>query len=304
MDRALETFVAVVEHGGFTHAANALHATQPAVSQQVRLLEQYLGVQLLERTTKRVRLNRAGEVVYYYAKQILQLQRQMERTVQELSGDVAGRMTIGASYTFGECVLPHLVARFLQRYPRVEPVIEIANTQRVMACVEAGTFDLGIVEGDVVPRDGLLVEPLATDAMVVVAAVNHPLCNVRPVSVEMLAETAWLIREPGSGTRFHQDRFLEQLGIVPRRIMSLGSTQVIKEGVEAGLGITLLSACAVRRELQHGSLCVLATPGTPVLRMFSVVTRRTQFEPAVVKVFRETLREQGAAWVKQLSQVQ
>jgi DNA-binding transcriptional LysR family regulator len=300
MDRQLLTFVTVVDKGGFTYAAEALHTTQPAVSQHIRTLEKRLGVKLLERTTKQVRLNRAGEIVYRHAKDILQLYTQMERLVSDLVTDAAGPLTIGASYTFGEYVLPHVVAEFRARYPRVTPVITIANTKHVVQQVANGELDIGIMEGHSI-HDEVEVQPFAQDAMVVVAASDHP-WSCRPyISAAELADETWIIREKGSGTREYQDLFLQRYGIQPNAVMEFGSTQVIKEAVEARLGISLLSTCALRKEFAQGAITALPVEGTPIFREFSVITYRSEFRTAAVRLFHAYIVEHGSEWVARFS---
>ncbi|MCL6454296.1 MAG: LysR family transcriptional regulator [Alicyclobacillus sp.] len=293
MDPQLLAFIAVAEEQSFTRAADRLHISQPAVSQHVQNLEQRLDVKLLDRTTRQVRLNRAGEVVYRHAKDILNLYQQMQRLVEDLRDEASGPLTIGASFTFGEYVLPHLIAGFRTLYPKVHPVIVIENTQAVVRSIAEGDCDIGVIEGHAVDKTGVVVEPLAEDDVIVVAASRHPLSGQSSVSVDELSEETWIIREPGSGTREFTERLFTHCGIRPQQTVVYSSTQVIKESVEAGLGLTVLSRWAVHKELQWGLLRQLPVTGTPVRRAFSVVRRASDFHPKATTLFRTYLLGQS-----------
>lgn len=297
MDQQLLSFVTVVELGNFTRAAEILHTTQPAVSQHIQSLERRLNTKLLERTNKFVRLNRAGEVVYHHAKEILNLYNQMERLVVDLTSHCAGPLRIGSSYTFGEYVLPHVIARFRRQYERVTPVVTIANTQHVVKMVADGELDIGIIEGHA-SDTSVTIQPFAEDTMVVVVSAAHALVQGDAVTSTRLADETWIVREEGSGTREYEDLFLSDAGIQPDTMMEFGSTQVIKESVEAGLGISLLSKCVLRKELAQGRLSILSVQGAPVTRQFSIVTYPSTFQTNATMRFRQFLVEQSADLVR------
>lgn len=146
MDQHLHVFVTVVEKGSFSRAAEELHMTQPAVSQYIKLLEQTYGETLLERSTKFVRLNKAGEIVYYHAKEIVGLYTKMQSLMDDLSNRASGPLSIGASYTFGEYVLPHFIAKLLEEFPLIKPRIVIGNTKEIAKLVVGHQLDVGIIE--------------------------------------------------------------------------------------------------------------------------------------------------------------
>ncbi|MEF3302419.1 LysR family transcriptional regulator [Paenibacillus sp. GYB003] len=292
MDQALLVFITVAEKGHFTRAAEELHMTQPAVSQYVQQLERTYGTKLLERGRGQVRLNKAGEIVYLHAKQIAKLYTRMNYLVDDLLHKASGALTIGASYTYGEYVLPRMIARLQAEYPLIRPAISIGNTQQISEEVAGGELDIGIVEGEF-RHEKLDIEPLAEDAMDVMAASGHRLAGRARADAAELAEETWIVRETGSGTRAATDAMFDRFGLRPRRCMEFGSTQLIKESVEAGLGVTLLSRWAVRKEIALGTMRRLHVEGMPVTRRFYLITPATKFHTRATDVFKALLRDGG-----------
>lgn len=292
MQHSLKVFVTVAEKQNFTRAAEELHMTQPAVSQFVQTLERSLGTKLLERSNKYVRLTKAGEIVYHHAKEILGLYARMQRLVEELMNTPKGDIAIGASLTFGEYILPHIIARLRKQFPLILPHITIGNTQEIAEAVAHHQLDLGIVEGHLA-NHGLCVEPFAEDAMYIIVSASHRWAQQTDVSAGELAQETWIVREAGSGTREAVEKMFAQFHICPQKILEFGSTQLIKEAVEAGLGITLLSHWAVRKEISLGTLRSLTIEGAPMTRQFSMVTRATAFHTKATEMLMELMRKWG-----------
>ncbi|WP_432353507.1 LysR family transcriptional regulator [Sporosarcina sp. A2] len=289
MDQSLNVFVTVVEKKNFSRAAEALHMTQPAVSQYIRSLEEMMDVRLLERTNKYVRLTKAGEIVYHHAKEIVGLYGRMHHLVNDLSHEASGQLSIGASYTFGEYVLPHILARLLEIYPLIKPEVRIGNTAEIADLIMSRQLDVGIVEGRFKENRQLTTQAFAEDKMILVASANHPL-SLKKETVEWkeLVEQTWIIREDGSGTREAVEAVFEQYEITPARTMQFSSTQPIKEAVEAGLGISLLSEWAVQKELRYEDLVQLQVKDLPFARKFSIVTS-SPYQTKALQVFLELL---------------
>lgn len=288
MDYHLQVFVTVVEKENFSRTAEKLHMTQPAVSQYIRTLEENIGTKLLERTNKYVRLNRAGEIVYHHAKEILGLYTNMQRLVDDLEDKANGRLMIGASYTFGEYVLPRIIANLQTRYPDIESVLSIGNTAEIAHLVATHQLDIGIVEGHFEDVQ-LHTESFADDTMVIIAASNHTLHEKPFVDIQDLANETWIVRENGSGTREATEKMFQTLGFTPLKQMTIGSTQAIKESVEAGMGITMLSQWAIQKELKSGDLHIIPVKGMPFLREFSIITK-SSFQTRALEVFIQLLR--------------
>ncbi|TXL63694.1 LysR family transcriptional regulator [Cerasibacillus terrae] len=283
MDQQLQVFVTVAEKKNFTRAAEKLHMTQPAVSQYIRQLEEEIGTRLLERTNKYVRLNKAGEIVYHHAKEILGIYTKMQHLVDDLIHQTKGSLSIGASFTFGEYVLPQLIAQLRHTYPDIQASVLIGNTAKIADLVMAHQLDIGIVEGAFEGKQ-LKERKFAKDAMYIIASANHVLVKQEKVTQADLEKEMWIIREQGSGTREATISMLQDIGISPKEQMTFSSTQSIKQAVEAGLGITLLSKWAVQKELKAGDLKIIFVQGLPFYRSFSIITR-SPFQTKALEVF-------------------
>ncbi|MFI2857241.1 LysR family transcriptional regulator [Paenibacillus sp. JSM ZJ436] len=289
MDQALEVLVTVIEKKNFTRAAEELSMTQPAVSQYIRSLEQSLGAKLLERSNKYVRPTHAGDIVYHHAKSILGTYTAMQSLVDDVMNRAGGELAIGASYTFGEYVLPRLLARLKQQYPLVRPSIHIGNTDVIGEMVLNYEIDIGIVEGEY-EHAKLLVSPFAQDELQLVVPNEPRFQGIRDLELQELLQETWILRESGSGTRRAAERMFEGRGQRPPYTLEFGSTQLIKESVEAGLGISLLSRWAVQKELQLGSLLLVPLRGEAVVRPFSWILHHTPYRTKAVDVFLDMLK--------------
>lgn len=290
MDQQLQVFVTVVERENFSRAAEDLHMTQPAVSQYIQSLERDMGTRLLERSNKFVRLNKAGEIVYHHAKEILNLYTKMHYLVDDLTTKATGSLPIGASYTFGEYVLPHIIAEMHEKFPLIRPAITIGNTKEVIELVKNHQVEVGIVEGEITD-ESVMVEPFTTDEMVIFTSAKHKFATTSSnLTKKQLGEETWIIRERGSGTRDATDRLFRKFNMTPKEVLEFGSTQLIKESVEAGVGISMLSKWAIRKELTIGTLKVLDFQGLPFLRKFSIVTE-TPFKTKALELFLQLVKE-------------
>lgn len=274
----------VAEKKSFSRAAEALRLTQPAISQQIHTLEEYYGTKLFERTSKRVELTAAGETLLPYAKQILDLSAKSKGALDDLMGRVTGKLTIGATFTIGEYILPQVLAEYTQRFPEVELNMLIHNTEEIGEMMLDYSIDAGVVEGRLQHRH-LTLTPFLDDEVVLFAPPSHPLARSAAVRAEQLEEHAFILREAGSGTRATAEDYLQKIGVEPRKVISIGSTQGIKEAVEAGMGLAILSQWCVRRELQTGSLKRLTVDAFRYSRPLSVLERAGRFQSRAASEF-------------------
>lgn len=293
MDQGLKVFVAVAEKGNFTRAAEELNMTQPAVSQYIQSLERSLGAKLLERSNKFVRLTQAGEIVLHHARSILGMYTRMQTLVDDVLQRAGGGLSIGASYTFGEYVLPHILAYMREHYPLIVPKVQIGNTAEVAEMILNHEADIGIIEGEY-SHDKLYVEEFAEDEMYIIVPSDERFTGRTSIAVEELKQETWVVREIGSGTRRAAERMFVSRDFSPEVQVEFGSTQLIKESVEAGLGVTLLSHWAVRKEIKLGTLQMLKPEGNPVRRHFSLITPATPYHTKAAEVFLELLRQNVA----------
>src|SRR5699024_4390625 len=210
-------------------AAEEHHMTLPAVSQYIRAFEDTIGARLLERNNKYVRLNKAGEIVYHHAKEILGLYTNMQNLVDDLANKANGPLAIGASYTFGEYVLPHIIANLQENYPDIEPTVTSGNTAKIADLVAGHQLDIEIVEGHFKDTQ-LITEPFVEDLMVIVASTEHELvAREEQAAITDLENETWTVRDHRSGTREATEKVFQHFKLTPAKSMHYSSTQPIQE---------------------------------------------------------------------------
>lgn len=290
MDALLRTFVTITEKNSFTRAAEELHLTQSAVSREIQVLEKKYGVKLFERTNKYVRLTKAGEILYNHSKGIIIQYELVERLIDDLTHSAKGILSIGSGYTFGEYLLPRIIHEFMSLYPGVIPKITIKNSHRIAAQVQRHELDIGIIEGNP-ETQGLIARPFAQDEMVAIASPSHRLAGNVDVDIDELRAETWILREMGSGTRDVTNQLFAKAGLTPVSTMEFGSSQVIKEAVEAGLGISIISQWAIRKEIKYGILSSFKLRSMPITRNFCYLLPNTQFRTRATDLFVEQIAE-------------
>ena len=285
--RQLLTFRTVVDKGSFSQAAEELEVSQPAVSFQIRALEERLGHRLLDRSGRRVRLTEAGEVVYRYARRMIGLEAELEREMGEIGTRVSGRLVLGSSTGPGEVLLPRLLGAFHEAYPDVTVSLVVSDTQTVCERVLDDELELGVV-GAARPHRGLVFEPFVRDELVAIVPPGHALADRASVTLEELAAEPMLIQQEGSGVRSVVEAALRESGVRDRDLkvaMELGLQQSVKAAVLDGFGITVISRLAVERELADGSLVALALEGAGLERSFFAVRHAGRTPKRVTQAF-------------------
>src|SRR5688572_2552361 len=295
-DRRLQVFHAVAKHLSFTKAAETLFMTQPAVTFQIKQLEEHLSTRLFDRAQGRISLTPAGQLAFEYAERILALSAELDTRLREMGGQVAGLLLIGASMTIGEYVLPQLIGEFKARFPAVVPTLFVGNSEAVQERVAERTLDLGFIEGDS-HLSSLQNEVCCEDELQVVCAPSHPLAKEAGALPTSLTQYPYISREAGSGTRAVVDRYLQQVGVSPEsmnRVVELGSPEAIKGLVATGLGFAIMSRVIAAKELQLG-LLVQVPLRPPLLRNFSVVYPKERFHSKLVAAFLHFAKDRLAA---------
>ncbi len=284
-DRRLKVFHAVAKLLSFTKAAEALHMTQPAVTFQVRQLEEYFNTRLFDRTHNKVNLTPAGSKVYEFSDRIFDLYDEMENSVRELTGEISGALTIGASTTIAEYMLPTLLGQFKAKYPEINIRLKVSNTEGIVSMVEHNVIDLGVVEASVLNKN-LIVEVCHDDHLVVVSPPEHELARrTQPLTPKDLKKFPFICREEGSGTREVIIQYLQDNGVNPVDMnfcLELGSPESLKGAVEAGMGISILSRSTIDKELKLGTLHEIQLD-PPLSRPFSFVRQRQKFRVRVME---------------------
>jgi len=295
-DRRLQVFHAVAKHLSFTKAAETLFMTQPAVTFQVKQLEEHLSTRLFDRAQGRIALTPSGQIAFEYAERILGLSEELDRRLKEMSGQASGPLLIGASMTIGEYVLPQLIGKFKARFPAVAPTLFVGNSEAVQDRVAERTLDLGFIEGDS-HLSSLNSEVCCEDELQVVCAPSHPLAGASVALPAELTQYPYINREPGSGTRAVIDHYLQKAGVAPDSlniVVELGSPEAIKGLVATGMGFAIMSRVIVAKELQLGQLVQI--PLRPrLLRNFSVVYAKERFHSRLVAGFLAFAKDRLAA---------
>jgi DNA-binding transcriptional LysR family regulator len=277
-DRRLQVFHTVARLLSFTKAAESLHMTQPAVTFQVRQLEEYFNTRLFDRTHNRISLTEAGKRVYEFADRIFELYAEMDNAVRDMTGEISGILIIGASTTIAEYMLPSLLGDFKKKYPDINVHLKVSNSDGIVSMVENNDIDLGVVEAPVLNKN-LVVEECRKDRLVAIAAPQHALAGKSQVRLKELVEHDYIAREEGSGTREVIQEYLTDAGLKPGNVhvaMELGSPEAIKGAVEAGMGVSIVSEVTIHKELQLGTLVAIELE-PPLERPFTFVHQKQKF---------------------------
>ena len=295
-DRRLQVFHAVAKHRSFTKAAETLFMTQPAVTFQIRQLEEQFNVRLFERGHGQISLTEAGQVVFEYAERILSLSSELDARMKDLTGHVAGALLIGASMTIADYLLPQVLGEFKSRYPSVVPRLLVANSEMVQNQVAEHSLDIGFIEGESL-LPSLVTETCCEDELQLVCAPSHPLAKRKSVTPDLLTQHAYISREPGSGTREVADRYLQKAGIAPdtlNPVMELGSPEALKGLVSTGYGFAIMSRATVAKETRLGEL--VGIPFSPrMVRNLSAVYPKQKFHPKMLASFVAFAKQRLAA---------
>jgi len=296
MDRRLQVFHAVAKHLSFTKAGDALFMSQPAVTFQIKQLEEHFNTHLFERGRGQISLTEAGKIVFDYAERILGLSYELDAKLKDLTAQIAGPLLIGASMTIAEYLLPQVLGEYSVRYPSIVPRLLVANSEQVQFQLAEHNLDVGFIEGDSL-LPSLVTEFVCEDELLVVCAPLHPLAKQKSVVPIELAQHAYISREPGSGTREVTDHYLQKIGIAPDSLqpaMELGSPEALKGLVATGRGFAIMSRATVIKETR---LCLLVgIPLAPrLVRNLSVVYFRQKFYSKAVSNFVTFAKERLAA---------
>jgi len=290
--RQLTIFEAVARHLSFTRAAEELHLTQPAVSMQVRQLEGAAGLPLFEQVGKRIFLTEAGQEMERYARSVLATLEEASQVFDEMRGLERGRLHIAVASTANYFV-PQLLAEFCARYPGVEVSLDVTNREGLLHALSDNDTDL-VVMGKPPETMDLVATIFMENPLVAIAPPSHPLAGQKKIPLERLQQETFLIREKGSGTRSATERFFVEHGLSLSSTMEMSSSESIKQGVEAGLGLGLLSLHTLEMELALKRLVVLDVNELPIVRNWYIMHRTGKRLSAVAQSFRGLVCEESA----------
>lgn len=278
--RQLEIFCNIVELGSFSKAANAVFLAQASVSERISTLEKMVGAKLLDRLGRQVVPTKAGELLYKHAVSLLTMKEKVRQEMENFLGIRQGAIHMGASTIPGEFILPRIVGDFNEEYPSVSVLLAISDTNEIETRVLEGNLELGVI-GSKSTHKTLLCQELWKDELVLAVPAQHRWAGKREVSITALFEEPFILRETGSGTLRHIERYLgspqSKTGQPLKVVARFGSSTAIKEGIKAGLGISILSSRAIDTEVKAGILKALRVKALPMVRSFYLVRdkRRT-----------------------------
>ena len=288
----LKVFRAVAKHLNFRRAAEELCLTQPAVTLQIKALEQDLGVQLFDRSGAHITLTPAGAMLLKYAGKIEKLEAATLAALAPFSEGQRGELRIGASLTIAQYILPHLLGAFQQQHPQVRPIVTTCNTEQVLEALVAHQVSVGFIEGPTMRRD-VRTEVFLEDEIVLMVPPAHEWSERGFIDPEELMQERLLMRERGSGTRRVVEMALQKRGVKVKHLhlgMEFDSTEGIITAVEAGLGIGFASLWSISKELQVGSLRVVPIRGVQIKRPLSVAHPLGQEPQGIALAFFNYLR--------------
>lgn len=255
-DRRLQIFHAVARYGSFTRAAEHLYMTQPAVTFQIKQLEEHFNTRLLERGHGRVALTSAGEIVLAYAERILDMTEELESRVAEITDELSGVLNIGTSTTIAGYWLPQLLEGFKRTYPKVMPRVVVGNSQLTEDRVASRDLDIGFIEltGE---EPGVERRTAAHDEVLMICRPDHPLANKAFVTAGDLIDYPFITRDPGNAVRILAESFFEDAGFNLEQLTicaEIGALATVKHLVAEGLGYAIASRASIQRDLNEGSL--------------------------------------------------
>lgn len=292
----LKVFRVVARHLNFSRAAEELLLTQPAVTQQIKALEDEYGVPLFDRSGGRIALTAAGQALLPYAEKLKSIADEAYEAVSSAAGTHAGSLHLGASQTIGQYLLPNLVAAFLRENPRISVTAISGNTDEMLEALAAHRIQLALIEGPALRKD-IHLEPFMEDEMVLVVPASHEWAE-REIDLRTLATQPLLIREYGSGSRRVVEAALAKAGLKAKDLnttMELDSTEGLLNGVEAGLGVTFVSRWAARNQLALGAVRLAQVKGLRITRVFAIAYPAGPEPVGNAAAFRRFLRSTSPA---------
>ncbi|MEW6313207.1 MAG: LysR family transcriptional regulator [Pseudomonadota bacterium] len=285
-DRRLQVFYTVAKQSSFTKAADQLFMTQPAVTFQIKQLEEHFNTRLFERSHGKIALTPAGRLAFDYAERIMKLSAEMETRMAEMTGTVSGPLLLGASTTIAEFMLPEILGQFKAHYPQVQACMTVANSETIENKVAEHVIDIGLIES-ASHLGGLHTEVCCEDELVMICAPGSKLAGKGGVTPQEVVQQPFISREEGSGTREFVNSYLSKAGISPEEMsieMELGSPEAVKGVVATGLGVSIVSRSTVLKELRLGTL--IAVPLKPrLIRSLSMVYPKEKFRSRLIGTF-------------------
>ncbi len=292
--RRIEVFVKVFQEKSFSKAGQALYLAQPTISEHVRLLEEDLGLNLFDRQGKEVLPTRAGQLLYQYATQLMSLRRESLRAIEQYKDKGKGDLLIGGSNIPGQYLLPSLLGRFKENFPRIRIRLFIGDTQNITERLLQGSIELGLIGAQTEHRQ-IRSDFFTTDQMICVIPPAHDLDNRKNIDPKEILKFPFILREKGSGTRTAMEQALKkiQLDLKDLQVVAeMGSNEAVRQAVKAGLGISIISRRAVLEDLEQGRLREVKIKKLSLIRNFYLITLSHRTLSPLAQEFKEFILQE------------
>lgn len=291
--RQLQVFATVAKHLSHSRAAEELYLSQPAVSMQLKQLEQNVGLPLFEQVGKQIHLTEAGQEMWHYSLNISQQLEEMEAVFSEMKGLERGKLNISVVST-ANYFMPQLLSKFIQLHPKIHVSLHVANRDAVIRQLTENTADLAIM-GQPPEEADMIAQVFMENPIVVIAAPNHPFAQMRNIKASQLGQEYFLLREQGSGTRDVVERFFLSHHVPLPKNMNMESNEAIKQSVQAGMGLSIISRHGIELELETKRLVVLDVEHFPILRHWHIVHRKHKRMSTAAQAFKKFLLDEASA---------
>ncbi len=289
--RQLQVFESVARHLNHSRAAAELFLSQPAVSMQIKQAESAVGLPLFEQAGKKLHLTAAGNELLHYARSMLQLMQEMETVFDEMKGLERGQLNISVVST-ANYFMPQLLAKFIQAHPKIQVSLSVANRDAVIKQLSENVADLAIM-GQPPQGTDMRAEAFMENPLVVIAAPSHPLAQAKKIQPKQLAKETFLLRELGSGTRGVVERFFASHKLALPAHMEMDTNEAIKQSVQAGMGIGIISRHGIELELETKRLIVLDVDRFPIVRHWYIVHRKDKRPSTAAQEFERFLLKES-----------
>jgi len=285
--RQLQVFSSAARHLSHSRAAEELHLSQPAVSMQIKQLEQSIGLPLFEQVGKKIYLTEAGREMLHYSRNIAQQIEEMDSVFDEIKGMERGQLNISLVST-ANYFMPRLLAKFIQAHPKIRVNLHVANRDTVIKQLVDNLADLAIT-GQPPEEANMVSQVFMQNPMVVIASPSHPLANVHNIQPQQLANEMFLLRERGSGTRDVMERFFSSNKLGVPGSMEMHTNEAIKQSVQAGMGLSITSLHGIELKLETKRLTILDVENFPIMRYWHIVHRANKRLSIAAQAFKQFL---------------
>lgn len=291
----LNIFLKVIELKSFSKAGKAVHLSQPTISSHIKDLEDYLGCKLIDRLGKEAAPTKSGELLYSYAKKLINLKDETEAAMAEFQGAIKGNLKIGGSTIPGGYILPRIIGGFIKKYPGAKISLNISSTDEIISHILSGDFELAVVGAQTSDRK-IWQKKIIEDELCLITPPDHPWADKGkgPVSAEELSREPFIMRETGSGTMKSFFSHMEEKGISRENLnitAEMGSTEAVKEAVKSGLGVSIISRLAAASEIKAGSLSAMDIEGIRLSRSFYLTGHSERTQSPICRAFKDFVQE-------------